>query len=105
MAGKNNSIAHVSGFKICYKCKVKYYALSKKSLRCPECANDRSEYLKQYYQKVTKVKNVDKKLKSSENKIEKNVKGEFKGLLKEDHKIDRRLETAESKLRKMKKGC
>ena len=105
MAGKNNSIAHGSGFKICFKCKEKYYALSRKCLRCPECANDRSEYLKQYYQKVTKVKNMDKKLKSSEKKIEKNVKGEFKGLLKEDKKLDKRVETAESKLRKMKKGC
>ena len=48
---------------------------------------------------------MDKKIKSSEKAIGKTVKGEFKGLLKEDKKLDKRVETAEGKLRKMKKGC
>lgn len=61
--------------------------------------------MKNYYNKVTKVKNMDAKLKKSEKQIGKTVKGEFKGLLKEDKKLDKRVETAESKLRKMKKGC
>ncbi len=50
---------------------------------------------------------MDKKLKKSEKKIGKTVKGEFKGLLKEDKKLDTRLMTAEKEARDMKKkkGC
>lgn len=86
-------------------CKQKYYALSKKCLYCSDCVVDRADYMKNYYHKVTKVKNMDKKLKKSEKVIGKTVKGEFKGLLKEDKKLDQRVDSAEGKLRKMKKGC
>ena len=46
---------------------------------------------------------MDERLKKSEKKIEKTTKKEFGGLLKEDHKIDKKLETAEKKLRDKKK--
>ncbi len=48
---------------------------------------------------------MDKVIKKAAKKIEKVEKKEFKGLLKEDRKLDKRVETAEGKLRKMKKGC
>jgi len=48
---------------------------------------------------------MDKKIKDSTKKVVKAVKNEEKGLLKEDRKLDARVETAESKLRKMKKPC
>jgi len=52
-----------------------------------------------------KIKKAESKIEKKIDKSEKTVKGEFKGLLKEDKKLDQRVETAESKLRKMKKGC
>jgi len=48
---------------------------------------------------------MDKVIKKAASKIVKKVKSEEKGLLNADKKIDKRVETAESKLRKMKKGC
>lgn len=48
---------------------------------------------------------MDKKIKDSGKKIVKEVKGEVKGLLKADKAVDKRLETAENKARKMKKPC
>jgi hypothetical protein len=56
---------------------------------------------------ATKLKvNMDKKLIKSEKAIEGKTKKEFKGLLKEDHKLDHkreRLETAVHKLKSQKK--
>ena len=48
---------------------------------------------------------MDKKIKDAAKSVVKKVKSEEKGLLKEDKKLDKRVETAESKLRKMKKPC
>jgi len=48
---------------------------------------------------------MDKKIKGAEKNIVRKTKKEFKGLLKEDHKVDKkleRLETAERIKRKKK---
>lgn len=107
---RGNSLAHGSGFKACFLCGVKYYALSKKCLYCQDCSVDRTEYMKNYYNKVTKVKNMDKKIKSAQKKIDDKLKDaqkvekvEFKGLLKEDKKLDAKRDRLETALHKQKK--
>jgi len=52
-------------------------------------------------------RNMDKKIKQTEAKIEKNVKTSMGKLLKEDVKNDKKIKTAEKEKRDMKKekGC
>jgi hypothetical protein len=50
-----------------------------------------------------KRKYMDKKLEKSEKAIESKTKKEFKGLLKEDHKLDAKRDKLESALKKKKK--
>lgn len=47
---------------------------------------------------------MDKKIKAAEKKIAKVEKGQFKGLLKEDKKLDKQRDDLKKKV-KMKKGC
>ena len=42
---------------------------------------------------------MDKKIKNAERGIEKKTKKEFKGLLKEDHKIDNKVERLEKRVK------
>lgn len=46
---------------------------------------------------------MDKKIKNAEHKIEKVEKKEFKGLLKEDHKLDAKRDRLETALHKQNK--
>lgn len=100
-----------SGFRICYDCKEKYYAMTSGCLRCPECRKKRTEYHSKYYHRVIKVKAMDKKIKTAQKHIDDKLKGaqnvekkEFKGLLKEDHKLDAKRESLEKQVKAGKKS-
>lgn len=76
---------------------------------CPDCAKDRGEYHNNYYHKVTKVKRMDKRIKTAQKAIDDKLKGaqkvekkEFKGLLKEDKKLDAKRDRMASELKKRK---
>jgi hypothetical protein len=46
---------------------------------------------------------MDKKIKDAQKKIEKTEKKQFRGLLKEDHKLDAERDRCEEKVKKLEK--
>ena len=99
-----------SGFRNCFECGEKFYAMVKMCMRCEGCRLKRSAYHKKYNKRMSKVKEMDAKIKTAQKQINDKLKGaektekkEFKGLLKEDKKLDAQRDKLKAQVAQKKK--